>query len=237
MKMSTDPRVCTIVVCLLQFQSIAVITDKKCAAAEPLSSFGHRQIDQLVDDRPLMKGIVRTDSEVYKLVALHFQQGASGSRVYWDHVAPTSGFKAEHQPEQNDSLAFVRITDSADVSGRDKWCMLVFELENLRNAPFLRKLHARASRNSISRDDYVVECIELEFKALLRTKRVFQRSPIDGSTEKSDPYYTSIVGMGMDFNAYLMHIETRNTRDYRKFYEKQYNEFRDYGRAINSIQK
>lgn len=215
------------------------ISDARCVATEPSESksFGQRQIEQVICDRPSMKGLICEGGELYDLVVMRFNKGASGNRVYWDVDVPADGINAEHQPKQDGGLPYVRITDAATVSGRDKWCLLIFELENLQNSKQAQNLHTQATTGSISRKEFVNEVIKLDFEAMLRTKDVLKASPISGVTKQSDPICTSIIGMGADFSLYLKHVSQHGPSEYRQYYEDRYDQLRKYGRIVGEMER
>jgi hypothetical protein len=91
-------------------------------------SFGERQLEQLMSDRPDMQGVVPTDHAVYRWVVRSFEKERTGGRIYWVAAQPSSGEKAEHAPSYFGYPAYICITAGLDASPLDKWTMLVFEM-------------------------------------------------------------------------------------------------------------
>lgn len=84
----------------------------------------------------------------------------------------------------------IRITISENVTSYDKWALLVFELNNLKNAKRFIELGDLAIAGRINRDQYAGECVALECKALVLTRMFFQHNAIPGATAQ-DAYYRS----------------------------------------------
>ena len=196
-------------------------------------TFGDRQLAQLLDDRPDMKGILPADDTICRWVVGRFNSGDFGHRVHWDHHEPLSGREAENQPSQEYSPAFIRITDSEGISGRDKWCMLVFEFENLENSPQFEKLYQLASAQQIIRAQFVLKCVQLELKAVQRAKRYFKRNPIIGSTIDNAPHYSAYITATSELATYIEWLDSREDEAYdpRDYFGEYYDRCKAYAEA------
>jgi hypothetical protein len=118
--------------CLL-IAVIALVARTSPADHSP-HSFGYQQLSRLLDDRPTMKGIFDSRDVVFQWVVKQFNSDCLGKLVYWDPQEPINGNPAENQPAYNGAPAYIRITNSEKVTRYDKWALLVFELNNLKNA-------------------------------------------------------------------------------------------------------
>src|SRR5690242_1923528 len=94
-------------------------------------SFGRRQIDQLLADRPDMVGVLADDDPIVVWIADSMNGGRIGRRVYWNADSPRTGGAAEHALPYGVNPPFICITGGAEVSPIDKWASLVYELFNL----------------------------------------------------------------------------------------------------------
>ena len=180
-----------------------------------------------------MKGILPLDDTICRWVVRRFNSGDGGQRVYWDHRDPFSGREAENSPSQNSFPALIRVTSSKNVSGRDKWYMLVFEFENLQNAVAFGILAQRAYAGQISRDRFALDCVQLELDAGRRTQRYFKRYPIVGATIDNAPQYMRLLAGTNDLKAYTEWLDSRddNAYDPREYFGKWFDQCRAYADA------
>ena len=208
---------------------LLVATGNAIAQDVPLSH-GDRQLAQLLDDRPSMKGILPADDTICRWVTRRFNTGACGQRVHWDHREPFSGREAENEPSHERVPAFIRITESEKVSGRDKWSMLVFEFENLKNSPLFENLARLAYAKQISRDQFALECVRLELNAGQRAKRYFKRYPIIGATIDNAPQYSAMIAATGDLTTYVDWLDSRDDDEYdpREYFGKWFDQCRAY---------
>jgi hypothetical protein len=203
---------------------ILALAAKTSLSHEMPQTVGDRQISQLLDDRPAMKGILDSEHFVYKWVVQQFSAGDSKKRVYWEDREPVGGREAENQPTLDYAPPFIRITRSDKISGRDKWLMLVFELHNLKNAKAFEELEKRAVSGEIDRDKFSNECLELEFKAMVQTQIFFKRNPVPGVSAKADPYFVAYLNGSSSFDDYkkMLNSDAEDAYDPRNFYADRF---------------
>ena len=178
------------------------------------SQYGERQVAQVIDDRPQMAGLLPIDDVIYRWVARKFESGYEGKRVYWDQTPPEDGHEASNKTAYQGYPALISLSDSVDISGRDLWCSLVFELENLQSSSRGVVLEQQVIRGQLDRKAFSEACVKLEFSASLRARRFFRRYPIPGATAENAPYYTSLISMNDDFESYLAWLTTRAGNEY-----------------------
>ena len=94
-------------------------------------SFGCRQVEQVICDRPDMGKIISRDPSLRQMLICHFAGASGNGRVYWDCREPDSGRPAEHLGVHFGYPAMVRVAKKCGSSSIDKCAMLVFELLNL----------------------------------------------------------------------------------------------------------
>src|SRR3954468_21571889 len=82
-------------------------------------SFGERQLEQLVCDRPETANIIKRESMLRHMLVWHFAGGLTGKRIYWDCNEPSSGQPAEHSA-YFDLPVLLRVTKNKTASGIDK---------------------------------------------------------------------------------------------------------------------
>lgn len=200
---------------------------------DPSVSFGQRQLAQVLTDRPNMTGVLPDDDVICRWVIRRFNSGPNGERVRWDRQEPMSGRPAENLPAQNHDNALVRITSSADVSGRDKWFMLVFELHNIPHPEAAGEMSRLVREQRIGRLEFALGCVEHEYRAMRKTTRFFSRYPIPDATRKNAPLYiqyTNRRAKHYDFDAYVKHLDTIEEDQYdpREYFGKWYDQLRAY---------
>lgn len=178
-------------------------------AQERRPSFGERQLEQLLDDRPSMRSVVPVTHPIYRWAVEKFERGALGDRVYWDHHEPMAG--AEHVFS---TPSVVRVESGAKSSGRDKWSMLIFELINFERAEAVGVLRWKAVRNEVDRNTFVMATIRLEVDAMRQTQQFFKVNPMPNADRGSDTYYFSLLSIDADFDAYLRFLKTGVPKEY-----------------------
>ena len=133
----------------------------------PRVRYGDRQVAQMLDDRPEMQHVFPDVHPVLEWVRDRFETGDVRRRIIWDYVEPSSGQPAEHLASYGNYSAAVRISKNSNVTGRDKWVMLVFELHNIEYSEFRRGLILQLMWHQISVDQFVAESAESEHRAVL----------------------------------------------------------------------
>lgn len=153
--------------------------------------------------------------------------------MYWGHRNQFSGREAENSPSQGNIPAFIRVTSSEEVSGRDKWCMLVFEFENLLNPVPFKNLAQCAYVGQVSRNRFTLECVQLELDAGQRTRRYFKRYPIIGATIDNAPQYIALLAANNDLTAFADWLDSRDEKEYdpREYLGKWFDQCRAYADA------
>ncbi len=155
---------------------------------------GRSQLSQMLDDRPEMQGIFPNDDVVVSWVIRHFNVGRSGNGVTWGDDEPVNGL-AEHIPSMSGEPAAVHVTNRKDVSGRDKWYMLVFELFNELHPDDVSALEKLAATQTVDRVQFANLIINYEYERIVVTNRFFKLYPILGATQKNAPLYFQYMGM------------------------------------------
>ncbi len=78
-----------------------------------------------------------------------------GRRVHWDYALPQHGLASEYVGWIGYGFmpGFVRV--SGEIPGRDQWMVLLYELENIKNAGELAKLIEVSVEKSSSKEEFV----------------------------------------------------------------------------------
>src|SRR4051812_40490152 len=165
-------------------------------------SFGERQLEQFVCDRPETADIIKRESMLRHMLVWHFAGGLTGKRVYWDCNEPSHSKQADHTAYFNLPI-MVRVAKNKSASGTDKVTYLLFELLNYRiDEEFERLLNASAE-DRITREEFAEKCIRAECEARKKTRLFFLLNPIHGANFKSDPDYYATITSSHSFSEYL----------------------------------
>ena len=124
------------------------------------TSFGERQLDQMLDDRPDMKGVLPEKSPVLLAIIAAFNGERLGQRIYWVDTVPREGRPASHNKSRSGRLAHIMISSSPKLTPVDKWAYVIFELYNI-EGDFNAVLKS-AYLGSIEKEAFVEKCINLE---------------------------------------------------------------------------
>ena len=190
----------------------------------PKTTYGDRQVEQLLDDRPDMRGVFSPASPIYRWVVQQFDSGDQGRRVFWDVQEPASGQPAEHMQRYSLYPAYVRVSGATSSTGIDKWAMLVYEFHNLQNSPEISTLTQKAAKRSITAAHFAAEATRLEHQALLKTRQFFQKNPIAGAKPDRDASYAMILNTPETFEEFNRYLDSFGGGSYdpRKYFESQY---------------
>ena len=185
-------------------------------------TFGERQLEQVLDDRPAMRGIIDSGDPLLSWFASQFSNGPYGSRVHWDFREPTGGYDSTMVPPSDEMPGLIRVSSAPSLTGRDQWCLLAYELQNVQNAPKIVELTARAVRGDIGREAFAIECIRLEHAAVLRTRELLGKYKSLGEPEARSKRYGRIGAMPPDFAQYLTFLDSRPDTQYRNHFRLYY---------------
>ncbi|WP_442505171.1 hypothetical protein SH528x_003948 [Novipirellula sp. SH528] len=195
-----------------------VADDCKCSDL----SFGQKQVLQLLSDRPAMAGVLDKDGPTYKWVCEQFSHGYDGRRIHWDYALPQSGLDSEylswtgggHPP------GFVRISGRPGLSGIDQWMVLLYELENIKNATELARLIASSIENASTREEFIKSSVRMEFDAFHRLKKRLVLWNELGIKSPLSPRESWVVDVEEDFDVF--YERTKQMPLHRKAFETMY---------------
>ncbi len=138
-------------------------------AQSPSKSFGERQVEQMLDDRPDMKDAIGPDDFIYKWVVSAFEGEGPRERVYWNANKQhrLQQFQAWHIPSYGVYPPQIYVSTASD--GIDKWFSVVFEHFNMDTKVEEKKLLAKSINQGISPEKFADIEVEMERKAEKRT--------------------------------------------------------------------
>ena len=189
--------------------SLIVLPTGNHVHAQP-NRFGERQISQILEDRPEMRGVVTRNSPIWKFVEERFETGDCGARIYWVSNEPVSGQDAEYALRYGNTPTHVFLTSKNTVSGVDKWASLVFELHNTENVDAVSELSTDVKKGRVGKSQFVERGIKLEFEALKKTQAFFKQNPIFNTTPEESPWYHAMAARSDDFDYYLRLLRASN---------------------------
>jgi len=164
-------------------------------------SFGQRQLEQMVEDRPDMKDTIPPDHPVWTWLADGFDGKRFGQRIFWNGNSPQSGRPAEHAPQFGHYPAYISISGGSEISAVDKWTAAVFEMFNLEGND-IADLTSEALKGVMNADEFANKCVEMEFAALIKTQDFFRDHPLPASGHGRDKYYNWISANLGTFDEY-----------------------------------
>jgi hypothetical protein len=174
-------------------------------------SFGQRQVDQIVADRPDMAGILSNDDPVLQWIISGFNGDQLGQRIHWHARSPLSGSTAEHGAAYYGYPAYISVSGGTETTPIDKWASVVYELYNLENSADFEELSNQVMAGEIDGDGYALKCVELEFSAIEKTKSFFEKHNLPNSQHGNDPWYNWVSGEIGTFESYLESLQENDT--------------------------
>lgn len=135
------------------------------------------QFARMLADRPAMSLCLKQGDELRTWAVSQFGGVALGFPVYWNPEAPPDGFEADHRGPTGMTTAFIRIRpivgETSEISCERYWRSLVYEMNNLKNAPAYLALHDAALRGDIDRHEWIGEVTALEFRAVKELREYY----------------------------------------------------------------
>jgi hypothetical protein len=195
--------------------------------------FGQKQISDFIADRPGTFERVKSDPALYLALIWYFAGEMNNGRVCWDSQEPVSGRPAEHVAALSEFPARVRVSSENSISPGDKWAMLLFEMFNHQLDDQYSKLVDGAISKTVGREEFAIDCLQLEFLARQNTRKFFRRFPLTPPKLGRDETYDQIMGESENFSDYLRWLNGLNKKAYdpRRYYGKMYdNVLRSGGR-------
>jgi hypothetical protein len=186
------------------------------------ASFGHRQIDQMLADRPEMVGILRQDDPIFIWIVAGMNGDRIGQRIYWNAREPVSS-SAEHAPPYSDYPPYVCISRHAGISGIDKWICLIYELFNIENTKAFTDLHVQALNREINGEEYADGCAKLEYLALKEAKQFFIKNPFPHADRERNLVYAQVVDVPATWEEYMAsYFDAQGELHHPGYYFKDY---------------
>lgn len=201
-------------------------------------SFGDRQIEQMLDDRPDMQNTLTPSHPIYRFISEAFNGDRTGSRIYWNANQPSSGSDAEHSPSFLGYPPQIKISDGPETTPMDKWAGVIFEIFNLENTLESERLAQLAIQRELDRDRYAQQCVRLEFVALERTRSFFRENPLPVSSPEEAPWYQWVLHDLGTFEEYRDYYEGKDLGGFNSFehFKEHYDEqIAPYMEAFNQL--
>lgn len=142
-------------------------------------SDGRRQVEKLLEDRPRMGTCFESANPLHVWSAVRFEKKYNNAPVRWDPWYPVEqDAPAYHRYSSLNGAWCIHVSSTyrtGENLGRkhtsdELWYSVLFELENVANQPKANRLRERAQRQSISRREFVLGILKLEYEAALRTR-------------------------------------------------------------------
>lgn len=170
---------------------LMVLLPFSAAAIGSGATFGHRQVEQVLDDRPDLKTILVPGSEIYDWITNAFDGKYFGQRIYWNASEPSNDALSSCSSPIGSYPAHIQVTSSKGITPFDRLALLIFELHNIENANEFIELAKTAKSRQISREQYVEKMIELELKAHSKVVMFFDSNPVPDGIGREYKWMTS----------------------------------------------
>jgi hypothetical protein len=155
------------------------------------TTFGSRQIEQLLDDRPDFQTILVPGSKIYEWIANAFDGKFLGERIFWDAREPPYNVLGCYGHPTIASPAHVQVTSDNKITPFDRLAVLVFELHNVQNSRESIELDMLAMQGGIGREQYADKQIKLELRAHSKVARFLTENPIPNAKGEEYEWMTS----------------------------------------------
>ena len=192
----------------------------------PAASFGQRQLEQILSDRPGMRAALAPEHPIYQWAAGQLSNGDKGRRILWDNTEPFSGQPSEFSAYYRGYPATVRLSQSTRLSGFDAWSALIYELHNVQNSEAFTGLYEKAVSHMIARADYVNGCVKLEYESLRKTKAFLSLHPVPGADPLRDTLYGYLREAPETYEEFIAQLDKRkNNYDPRTYFGESYDSY------------
>lgn len=147
-------------------------------------SFGVRQIEQMLEDRPEMKNVVSATHPIFAFLEDSFNGKFVGRRIYWSDEFPLKGLVSYAVPARERlNLPYVTVTNDLTLcTPLDKWIAVVFELNNLLNYQDFNNLSEK--RKDLTEDEFIFQFRKIEYNAYLKTHSWLVANPFSEDVDE-----------------------------------------------------
>ncbi|MEM8946387.1 MAG: hypothetical protein AAGD11_14540 [Planctomycetota bacterium] len=177
--------------------------DGKAPKSLDKTTFGHRQIEQMLADRPNMKGVLSEDGPTFEWIVESLNGKRTGRRIHWNADTPQSRQGSEHAGQYYYYPAQIYISGGTEMTGIDKWAALVYELYNVENTNEFSDLRDQAISGEIAGEDYAMGCVKLEFLAMEKTYAFFHKHPMPAPDTSMHRWYELMLAELGTFEQYV----------------------------------
>ncbi|WP_425398106.1 hypothetical protein [Aeoliella sp.] len=178
-------------------------------SADEKTAFGRRQVEQMLDDRPDMRGVIPESHPLFTWVVTGFNGDRFGRRVYWLADSPRGGYPSMHIPPYEELPPFIQLSAGAELTPVDRWASVIFELHNLQGLDQSGKLVEQAMSGELTGEQYAMECVRLEYEAGLRSKEQLLKEPIPEPQHKRNPIYHRILSLKPTFEEHQADLKAK----------------------------
>lgn len=166
---------------------------------------GIAQLEQILEDRPDMRGVFPPGSPVNVWIEDAFARSAD-RRVYWDNREPISGQPSQYTGPANGAPASIRISDKADVSPLDKYSNLIVQLHTAKKIGEMHELSHLASSGKLNAQEFSEQMVLVYFRAVLETQAFFKANRFEKLATDRDTFTNGVLNTQSDAEAYLKQV-------------------------------
>jgi tetratricopeptide (TPR) repeat protein len=142
---------------------------------------GERQVQQMLLDRPAMRGHGENVDVLYNWAVRKFAGEDLGQKVFWDKSAPPPYTTCANYSSATIRPGTIRLANNY-IDGSEKgkersfeelWHDAVFELYNIANAEDFWRLVTEAAEGKLTKQEYVAKFVGFEFRAIEKTRSFY----------------------------------------------------------------
>ncbi|MBN1342919.1 MAG: hypothetical protein JXQ73_09585 [Phycisphaerae bacterium] len=206
-----------------------------CGSSLDHLEHGRSQVRAMLQGRPAMREHVEEGDAIWEWAARRFAGEELGQEVYWDPNSPRRGFLGEHRIPRPGVTGCIRLREvhpwgpkqGTPLSFEDLWGAAVFELFNITSAAAFLRLYDDARAGEIDRDGYVLGMAEIEYSAIVRTKRFWEENWLPWTKSKGVPPrpFLSLSTWQPSYEAWIRQFP----RDPNRY------PWRDYGKHYDTV--
>lgn len=197
-------------------------TQSQSIATGSGTHFGQRQVEQLLDDRPDLRQVIKNGDPIHRWLEEAFDGQYFGQRIYWCSNEPENDLPSCFLLPFESSPALVLVSSDSKFNPFDKLAMVVFELHNVKNSPEMLHTYRIAKAKRIDREEFADKMVGLEIRTLAETHKFFEQNDVDGAFGRIYDWVSSVPPSLEEYKEKsTVRYSTRSNFDwYRRAYDK-----------------
>ncbi len=202
---------------MLAMALLFVMLQAANVASGDKKSFGDRQVEQLLDDRPDLKTVLVPESPIYEWIVNAFDGNFIGQRIYWNSSESPKEPPSFCLAPQGSYPGHIRVTANANFTPYDRLALVVFELHNLEAAVHFVELRRVVKAGKVGRDEFADKMVEVSLQTRKKVVEFFQTNPVPEGHGRQFERLTSKLPSFEEYKAKFESAGERNKNSKSKF--------------------